>query len=87
MGISVPSEGGGCPDTLKSAASRDTETAKGWRHGTLWFPKIWDTRDSWISQIWDTGCHGFPKSGNTWLHSPPASNLRLPWTWGHSARP
>lgn len=44
-------------------------------------------RDSWISQIWDTGCHGSPKSGNMWLHSPPASNLRLPWTWGHSARP
>lgn len=52
MGISVPSGDGGCPDTLKSAASRDTATGKGWRHAALWFPKMRDTE-----------IHGSPKSG------------------------
>lgn len=52
MGISVPSGDGGCPDALKSAASRDIETGKGWRHAALWFPRIWDTET-----------RGSPKSG------------------------
>lgn len=39
-------------------------------------------RDSWISQIWDTGCHGSPKSGNTWLHSPPRLKPAAPLDLG-----
>lgn len=46
LGISVPSGDRGCPDTLKSAASRDTEAGKGWRHTALWFPKICDISET-----------------------------------------
>lgn len=85
MAISVPSGDRGCPNTFKSAASRDTDTGKGWRHAALWFPKIWDTET-----------HGSPRSGILGTTAPrnlgtrgstAPPNLRLPRTWNTTPSP
>lgn len=74
-----PSGDGACPDALISAASRDTETGKGWRHVALCFLKIWVTESQGSPKSGILGAM-VPRNLGTRGSTAPL-HLKLRWTW------